>query len=666
MSKKVIIAEKPSAAKKLADALADDGKEVKKSKYGVKYYEFNRNGTKHVAAPAVGHLFNLKQKGKGWTYPVFEAEWVPSYKAQKEAAFSKKYFKTIESIASEAADYIVACDLDEEGSLIGANIVKFLFGQENAKRMKFSTLTAADLIEAYNHMSPNLDFSLIEAGETRHHLDWLYGVNITRALTLALNRNAKLGFQVISAGRVQTPTLTLLLQKEQEIRRFEPTPYWQIEAEVRVDGEKVTALHVKGKFWKEDAAQQILQKCRTKTPEVVNLSRRKYKQKPPTPFNLTDLQTEAYRFFKYTPDRTLDIAENLYTRGYISYPRTSSQKLPPKINYRRILKALSNLKPYEKLTKTLLEKENLQPREGKKTDPAHLAIYCTHEPPKKVLKGPQRKIYDLIVRRFLATFAKPAIRESLTVTIGLNDEEFETKGRRTIKRNWHVFYGPYAKFKEKRLPDLSEGQKLQLEALSLLFKETQPPPRYSPASLVKIMEEKRLGTRATRSRIVSLLFDRGYLRGKSIEVTKLGEAVVELLKENCPKITSIKLTREFEEKIERIREGKLEKETLIEEAKQVLRPILQEFKEKEVEIGKKLTASFKKAQKADSYLGECPQCGNDLRIIYSKKTHKRFVGCTGYFKGECDFSAPLPQKGKIQPIKTKCKYCGYPMVMVLK
>lgn len=668
MAEKVIIAEKPDAARRIAAALSSNKYTVKESKYGVKYYKFRRENEGHLVVAAAGHLFNLQQVGAGWNYPAYESEWVPSYKARKESAFTEKYFKTIEAVATDGKDYVVACDLDEEGSLIGANIVKFICKQENAYRMKFSTLTKADLIHAYEQMHPSLDVNLIEAGETRHRLDWLYGVNITRALTKALNKNADLGFKVISAGRVQSPTLALLLEREKKIRAFQPTPYWEIKLVVTVKGKQISAFHEKEKFWKKEKANKIIRKCQLATPNIVNITRKTYKQPPPTPFNLTDLQSAAYRHFKYPPKKTLNIAEDLYMKGYISYPRTASQKLPPKIKYRRILKAIKKLGSYRSLASKLLEKGKLQPREGKKKDPAHIAIYPTHEPPKteKKLNKQQKKMYDLIVRRFMATFADPALRESIKLIISQKGERFETRGRRTLKENWHIFYEPYVTFRETDLPHLEGDTQLNLNTVELLAKETTPPRRYSSASLVRKMEELELGTKATRSQIVDILFDRRYLRGQSIEVTHLGEAVINILKKYCPKLANIKLTREFIHKIEEVRTGELDQQTVVKDAKKVLKEIVKDFKKKEEEIGKTLTDSFKKAQKADSRIGKCPKCGNELRIIYSKKTHKRFVGCTGYFKGECNFSAPLPQEGKIKPTEKKCKYCGYPMVMVLQ
>jgi len=209
----IIIAEKPDAAKNIAEALADGRPTKKTSKYGVDYHEFTRNGKKHIVVAAVGHLFNLKQKGKGWQYPIFDVEWIPSYKARMISAFSEKYFKTLEDLKKEGTDFIIACDYDNEGSLIGYNILRFIFGKENAKRMKFSTLAKSDLIESYEKMSSKIDSNNIEAGLARHFLDFYYGINVSRALTLAIKRHAK-RFSLITAGRVKDLLLQCLLKKK--------------------------------------------------------------------------------------------------------------------------------------------------------------------------------------------------------------------------------------------------------------------------------------------------------------------------------------------------------------------------------------------------------------------------------------------------------------------
>jgi DNA topoisomerase-1 len=320
--------------------------------------------------------------------------------------------------------------------------------------------------------------------------------------------------------------------------------------------------------------------------------------------------------------------------------------------------------PYRLVASQLLQSPHLTPREGSKRDPAHIAIYPTHEPPRRPLRGQTAKLYDLICKRFLATFLEPAIREMMTVTIALLDETFLTTGTQTQREGWYHAYHPYVRVEDTALPELTEGQELQLINLRLLAKETSPPARYTQASLIRTLETQGLGTRSTRSTIIRTLFNRNYLQGRSIHVTKLGETVVEILQTYCPPIVSIQLTQEFEQKMEQVYEGAIQKEQVIYEAQQILTEILYEFQRQEEEIGEKLATTYNESQQVKALIGTCPQCQHQLRIIYSKKTHKRFVGCEGYFQGVCTFSAPLPQHHRIQPTTRQCKSCGYPIIKI--
>ncbi|MEM5804847.1 MAG: toprim domain-containing protein, partial [Candidatus Aenigmatarchaeota archaeon] len=220
MGYSLIIAEKPNAAQKIAQALAEDKVETSTTEDGVKFYEFSRDGKKFIAVPAVGHLFSLKDiSKKGWDYPVFDYEWRPTFEINKRAFFAKKYYQNIVKIAEGADDFIVATDFDIEGSVIGYNVIRFICKSEDGKRMKFSTLTKQDLVESYKNVMKHLDFPQIESGLARHELDFLWGVNTSRALTLAIKKSGKkLKFYLLSAGRVQTPMLYFLSKKEKEIR----------------------------------------------------------------------------------------------------------------------------------------------------------------------------------------------------------------------------------------------------------------------------------------------------------------------------------------------------------------------------------------------------------------------------------------------------------------
>jgi DNA topoisomerase-1 len=657
----LLISEKPQSALRLAMALAES--KIKKfNRRGAYWLEFFRNGKKHIVVPAVGHLFVLDtKKGSGWNYPTFDVEWVPTF-TKKGSEFTKKYYDNLKRLVKSADEFIIATDFDTEGEVIGFNILRFLCNRNDAKRMKFSTLTKPDLIEAYENVMPHIDFGQAEAGLTRHYLDFHWGINTTRALTLAMKEFIKNAFIVVSSGRVQSPTLKILVDRELEIKKFVPVPYWQLVMHCLCDNNVIEAMYEKDKIWEKNEAQRILRECEGKDAVVKGLERKKYKILPPLPFDTTALQTEAYRCFGFSPSQTLSIAEALYNQALISYPRTASQKLPKKVGYRRILKGLSNIDAFREIAQELLSKETLKPREGKRVDPAHVSIYPTGEVPKK-LTSQQMKLYTLIVKRFFSLFGEPAIREAVKVRLTVNHHVFIAGGIETLDPGWVRYYKEFLKFKESVLPPLRKGQVLRVKELKLFEKETQPPKRYTQASILKEMERRGLGTKATRAQILQTLYDRGYIRGKSIEVTDFGERVIEVLKEYCPKIVSEDLTRKFEEEMELVSQGKKKRNEVIEEAKALLTEILTEFKKNEKKIGEALSKAYASFRRNQKFIGRCPECGGELRIITSRKSGKRFVGCSNYEDG-CRFSTPLPQSGSIRGLNKECDICGYPLIAV--
>lgn len=646
----VIIAEKPDAASHIASALAEKGLKKLTSTHGVDYYEFMRNNKKHIVVCAVGHLFNLKQKSKGWEYPIYDVEWVPSYQARKLAMFSKKYFDTITEVAQNGTDYIIACDYDNEGSVIGFNVLRFICHKEDAKRMKFSTLTKVDLIKSYEEMNKHMDFQNVECGIARHTLDFYYGINTSRALTLSIKKSSP-RFMLLSAGRVQGPVLCLLAEKEAEIEKFKPVPFWSIEGILKIAGKEVDTEFEEDKVWDEKKAKKVYDESKGKDAVVDEVTKKTYKQTPPVPFNITSLQTEAYRLFGYSPQYTMSLAQKLYTSAYISYPRTSSEKLPPQINYGEIIKALSKLKKYDKICKQLLALQKLVPVEGKRTDAAHEAIHPTNEPPSRELTGPAGKVYDLICRRFFSHFSTDAVRESMVVKLNIGKNKFTTTGRRTLEKGWTLFYGPYAKSEEIILPDLKKGDKISVKKLDLLSKETQPPGRYSQASIIKEMEKRNLGTRATRSAILQTLYDRKYVMDKSVKVTELGMAIAKTLKKYVPDLIDEQLTKQFEIELDEITTGKVKKEKIFNDAKKVINKISEEFKKNEEKIGKDLGKAVVKTQEESNNIGICPNCGGDLKKLFSIFTKKSFCGCNNYNKCKiCGFSK--------KACKCKCPICG--------
>jgi DNA topoisomerase-1 len=659
MPYELIITEKPNAAKKIADALAT-GKSIKESKNGVPYYKITHGKKDIVVACAVGHLYSVAEKKKSFTYPVFDIEWQPTADIEKKAGFSRKYLATIKALAKDANEFTVACDYDIEGEVIGLNIIRYVCKKKDARRMKFSTLLKDDIVHAYEHASPTLDWGYALAGETRHFLDWMYGINLSRALTLSLKKAGM--FKIMSTGRVQGPALKIIVDREEAIKDFKPIPFWQLLLIIEKNKQNLEALHEQGDFWEKKKADAILAKCKGKPAIVSAIETKDNAQRPPFPFDLGQLQTESYRVFGISPKDTLAIAQSLYLEGLTSYPRTSSQQYPKELNFRKILTTLGKQPSFKEQTSFLLKKKELVPVEGKKTDPAHPAIYPTGIAPKK-LGERDAKVYDLIVKRFFSVFGEDAIRQTSTITLTIEDEHFLIKGIRTIKRGWHELYDPYVSLKEVELPPFKEEEFIKVISLNLLEKETQPPKRYTQASIINELEKRGLGTKSTRAEIVDGLIRRGYATDKPIAATELGIKTTTIIGKHVPDIVEEQLTRSFEEEMEKIQEKKLTPEFVLDHAKKTLTVILEKFKKEEAGIGQELLASEKESRDIVNTLGPCPKCkvGN-LKITFSRKTKRRFIACDKY--PDCETALPLPQMGYVKPTEETCPECHFPIIIL--
>ncbi len=647
----LIITEKPQAASKIAQAL---GKPTQKNHQKVPYYEIDRKGKKIIVACAVGHLLTLKQNIPGSYIPIFDISWVPNYLVRKRD-FTKRYYDTLVKLAKNAGELTVATDFDIEGEVIGTNVVKYICGQKDANRMKFSTLTPDELNKAYEEKQNHIEWGQAQAGEARHYIDWFYGINLSRALMNAIKTTG--AFRIMSIGRVQGPALNLIVKKEKEIQDFKSVPYWQIFITVDDKKNKLELKHNKDIFEEKDLEKfkDLIGKiaiAKTKKSETI--------LPPNPPFNLTTLQTEAYKFYGITPSNSLKAAQSLYLAGLISYPRTSSQKLPESIDYKSILEIL---KIRYKVPK-LITKD--KPIEGKKTDPAHPSIYPTgNKPP--ILTGHEEKIYDLIVKRFLSLFCDDAIIDNKTISAVVNKLIFNTRGMNIRKKAWMEIYP--TKQKENEIPDM-EGE-VDIIDQKIEKKETQPPKRYSPASIISQLEKRNLGTKATRSSIIETLYDRGYVKDKSVTATPLGISLINTLEKHSPIIIDEELTKNLEEKMQGILKSKKDLETkkqkVIDTAKKTIIKISKDFEKYQKEIGKELlNANIKQReqQKIENKLCLCPKCkkGN-LAITYSKKTRKQFIACDAYPNCKTTFSLP---PGTIKKTEKLCEECGFPMLMSLR
>ncbi|MEK6889513.1 MAG: DNA topoisomerase I [Nanoarchaeota archaeon] len=649
----LIITEKPQAAEKIAKAL---GKANAYKEDSVTYYEIEGYEKKIYVCSAVGHLFNLTYKPgvKGW--PIFDVIWQPSF-IKKNAAFTKRYYNLLSKIAKRCNEFIIATDYDIEGEVIGWNVLRFLCKQSNAQRMKFSTLTADELKNSFNNLEKNINWGNAYAGEARHIIDWLYGINLSRALMSAIKTSNV--FKILSIGRVQGPALKIIVDREKEIFNFKPEPYWQALAFTK----ELVLKHPKDLFDKKE-----LEKFTGITEGTAETKNKEELTPPPTPFDLTTLQKESYRLFKFSPSFTLQIAQKLYLAGLISYPRTSSQKIPEAIKPKEILKKLSKDFPETSLA---IKKK---PSEGKKTDPAHPSIYPTGEFGK--INDDEEKLYNLIVKRFISCFCsdlKTANRRVILTAISPKTQEkldFTASGQKILDRGWLTVYP--SSIEEKEVPELKGN--IKVNEIKIEEKETTPPNRYTPTSLVSLLEKKNLGTKTTRSMIIDTLFNRGYLDGKSIQATPLGMKLIDTLEKHSSIIIDENLTRSLEEEMEKIKDAtsefdKKEKE-VIEKAKKIISDISKEFKSKEKEIGQDLASGlqeFRKEQNEANTLMLCPSCkkGN-LRIMFNRSSRRYFVACSAY--PECKQTYSLPPNALIKKADNDklCEADNFPKLLAIR
>jgi DNA topoisomerase-1 len=448
----------------------------------------------------------------------------------------------------------------------------------------------------------------------------------------------------------------------------------------------------------------IVDACRNQDGKVAEVKTQDIEIKAPNPFNLGDLQKEAYRTLKFSPSNTLAIAEKLYLSALISYPRTSSQKLPSSINFKKIISELSKIDSHfavfadnSKGSKTngdsyadmaikLLSRNSLSPNEGNKTDPAHPAIYPTGEKPKVKLENAELKLFDLIVKRFFATFGDPALNRQTVLTIIVKDSHiFKAKGKKLLHEGWMYFYKPYVTTTSMAetstaLPMLYKDDMLKCVEMTLTGKFTQPPFRFNESSLLEEMEKEKIGTKSTRSEIINTLFRRNYVINSistfkkedtndmvsrtGIEPTDLGFKIIQSLRKYAPHVVSTDLTRSMEEQLEEIELGKAKSEFVVDFAKNKLNEAIVFFKQNQKDIGVQISnAVITTGNSQQVILGTCPICSKgNLIIKRSNKTKKRFVGCSEYSSIRCIATAPLPQKGTIKSTGKTCTECGWPLI----
>jgi DNA topoisomerase-1 len=653
---KLIISEKEIAAKRIAKILAGNGSTDEKM-YGVPVHHFDSNGQEYKAIGLKGHILKVD-------YPKEFSNWFKVDPAElidaeiEKAPIQKMIIKALKKVATEASEVIIATDYDREGELIGYDALQIVMDKNSniaSTRAKFSAITPKDIKDAFAKTG-KIDLNLAFAGRARQDIDLIWGATLTRFISLA---TYQVKDKFLSVGRVQTPTLTLIVERELEIKSFVPTPYWEIGVRFKTsDGEEFDATHKKKKFTKKEEAEKAFSKISEKG-KVIEARQSIRDIKPLTPFNTTNLIMGGSSM-GFTASRTINIAESLYMNGYISYPRTDNTVYPSTIDLAGIMKTLGKSPHFAETSKAVLSQDKIVPSRGNKKTTDHPPIYPTAVASKEKLKADEWKLYELIVRRFAATLLPPAKMKRIAAKIDVNGEIFLANGSNIIEKGWTGHY-PYYKHKDVFVPELEIGQELILIDKAFDGKETKPPARYSQGKLVQKMEELGLGTKATRHSIIQALVNRGYVRPNPLEPSEKAIAVIKMLRKHAEKISSPEMTSELEMYMDGIANGDETREEVVDRSRNMLRTVMKVLQNEKEEISKEI----QKGIKEDSIVGKCTieDCEGDLIVRVARASKKRFIGCNAYPK--CKNTYPLPQKGLLVTGKDLCKHCENPMVKII-
>ena len=692
----LVVTEKHDAAQKIADLLSSSKPKADKV-YSTPIYRFEVDGDEWVTIGLRGHILEpdfveslVYKQRKGWLghtstgedIPAEIPDALPKPPFKKRRPFTadgvdmkgwkmdalpylvyapiemipkeKDIIRSLKNLAAKADTVIIATDFDREGELIGSDAlgcIKQVNDTAPVYRARYSAFTKAEITNAFRNLV-RLDDDLAEAGGSRRDIDLIWGAALTRYLTLA--KFAGYG-NVRSSGRVQTPTLALVVEREKERMAFVPEDYWVIKGTFGEEGDTFEGTHAAGRFKSAEEAQKVMDAVEGEAAALVReVEKKQRKAAPPVPFNTTSLMAAASAE-GIAPARTMRIAESLYMRGLISYPRVDNTVYPKSLDLAETVRTISANPAYAKACADILSKP-IHATRGKTETTDHPPIYPTAAATSDTLSAADYKLYNLIARRFLATLMDAAVLEGTKAVLEVGGEDFIAKGDVTLKPGYRSIY-PYGLKKDEQLPVLQEGTMIPFWGATCEQKQTEPPARYSQGKLVQEMEKLGLGTKSTRASIIERLYEVKYIQNDPIEPSALGIAVIDALGKFAPHITHPEMTAQLEVEMDAIANGKVTRgevvansRDLLAEQIDVLIPHREEVKE-----------ALSDAASADAYIGKCPKCGRDLQIRSSSKTRGTFVGCAGW--PECDVTYPLP-KGKIEAVEEPCPTCGMAQIKV--
>ncbi len=649
---KVCIAEKPSVAKEIAQVL---GAAVRHDGY----YE----GNGYQVTWTFGHFCTLLPpqdyfpKWKRWD--IYSLPMLPERFETKvmDNDGVKKQFNTIKKLFSKA-DLVINCgDAGQEGELIQRWVIKAAEYTGEVQRLWISSLTSEAIETGFESLKPASDFdNLFYAGSSRAIGDWLLGMNATRLYTLKYGGNK----QVLSIGRVQTPTLAILVQRHHEIENFKPQPYWELQTIYR----ETPFSHTEGKFQQKEDGEKVLEQILGKDLFITDIERKEGKEYAPKLFDLTGLQVYCNNKFGYSADDTLKLVQKLYEMKVVTYPRVDTTFLPNDM-YPKVPNILRGLTKYSQFTADILNnkirKSTKVFNDKKVTD--HHAIIPTGE--EKLLNAQEQNVYDIIVRRFIAVFLPDCKVAKTTASAEVEKVEFVAKGKEILEAGWRILFGndkdgeaPQNKGEDDTvLPNFEKGEHGEHQP-QFIEKTTKAPSFYTEASLLRAMEtagkhveddELRdlmkangIGRPSTRANIIETLFKRNYTerRKKQVIPTPMGIQLINTIQNELLK--SAELTGQWEKQLKEIEDGEFSATTFINNMKVMVHNLVLEVR---AEKGKPIMAQevdvpkpIKKASESKDV--KCPKCQQG-DLLKGKSAY----GCSRWKEG-CDLRVPLVYEGK--------------------
>jgi len=619
MGKSLILAEKPSVGRDLAKVLKCN---VNKGSY--------IEGNKYIVTWAMGHLIGLMDpEGYDNKYKEWKMETLPMLPKHMKLTVLKKTGKQYNEVKkqllrNDVNEIIIATDAGREGELVARWIIEKAGVKKPLKRLWISSQTNKAILDGFKNLKDAKEYeNLYKAAVCRAEADWLVGLNVTRALTC--KHNAQL-----SAGRVQSPTLAMIVQREEEIRNFKPVDYWCLNA--KTDRFMLNWVNEKGNnsTFKEEIADSIVNKCKGQNGEVLEVKKTTKKKYSPALYDLTELQRDANKIWGYSAKQTLNLMQRLYeNHKVLTYPRTDSRYVTSDIvaTIPERLKAVS-FGEYRVAAQQILNtgvKANKNYVDNSKVSDHHAIIPTEEKGSLANLSSDEKHIYDLVVKRFLSVLLPAYEYEQTTVTVNIGKETFSAKGNITKSKGWKMLYDNLNDDEDSQeLPHLNKGDNIIIKSVNKVKKQTTPPARFNEATLLSAMESPQkyiniekdaaktlnetggLGTVATRADIIEKLFNSFVIekKGKDIYPTSKGKQLIELVPKD---LKSPLLTAKWESQLDQIAKGKRDNLSFIKEMKNYSVALVEDVK----------CGSSKFTH--DNLTGKkCPECGKYMLEVKTK------------------------------------------------